>query len=239
MYAVTGAPASTKLTINGEAATCWQGESGQPWVLTGPNAERSTARSRSTTSKTCEARWPGRFLFQPAGTLSGSLMARGEDRLDYSPWQNSVQVNLATGAATAIQGGVKNIEDVTGGAGDDVILGDAQPNILHGGGGNDILVGGAGNDQLFGDDGRDILIGGTGADRLDGGAGEDLLIGGTTSYDANIAALTALMAEWQRLAWITPIALTTSATAVATIWRSSSTTRPTTRPCSTTRPATS
>jgi Ca2+-binding RTX toxin-like protein len=61
-----------------------------------------------------------------------------------------------------------------------------------------ILVGNQGNDQLTGGSGRNLLIGGAGADRLTGGPGEDVLVGGTTSYDANMAALASLMAEWAR-----------------------------------------
>jgi hypothetical protein len=81
------------------------------------------------------------------------------------------------------------------------------PALLDGGAGNDtltsgagdnILLGGAGNDQLFGNAGRDLLIGGLGADLLRGGKGDDLVIGGTTDFDANQAALDAIMAEWTR-----------------------------------------
>jgi hypothetical protein len=61
-----------------------------------------------------------------------------------------------------------------------------------------VLVGGAGNDTLLGGAGNDILIGGLGNDTLQGNGGDDLLIGGTTSYDANLAALSALMREWSR-----------------------------------------
>jgi Ca2+-binding RTX toxin-like protein len=81
------------------------------------------------------------------------------------------------------------------------------PTLLFGGDGNDtlnrgngknILVGGAGNDSLTGGSGRDILIGGIGADTLTGNGDDDILIAGTTDYDANAAALFALMNEWGR-----------------------------------------
>jgi uncharacterized repeat protein (TIGR01451 family) len=67
---------------------------------------------------------------------------------------------------------------------------------LKGGSGDNVIVGGAGDDLLVGGNGRDFLIGGTGSDRMIGGGGDDILIGGYTSYDANDAALCALMAEW-------------------------------------------
>jgi hypothetical protein len=63
---------------------------------------------------------------------------------------------------------------------------------------NNVLVGGAGNDTLLGGSGRDLLIGGTGADTLRAGRGGAILIGGTTDYDANLAALLAVMKEWGR-----------------------------------------
>jgi hypothetical protein len=41
-----------------------------------------------------------------------------------------------------------------------------------------------------------LLIGGAGADTLNAGSDGDLLIAGTTAFDANEAALAAIMAEW-------------------------------------------
>jgi uncharacterized protein (TIGR03118 family) len=63
---------------------------------------------------------------------------------------------------------------------------------------NNVLVGGSGNDTLQGGDGRDILIGGGGRSSLTAGNGGDILIGGRTAYDANVAALLDLLAEWGR-----------------------------------------
>src|SRR5262249_56770264 len=50
----------------------------------------------------------------------------------------------------------------------------------------------------LGGSGNDILIGGLGNDTLQGNGGDDVLIGGTTSYDANVAALCAVLREWGR-----------------------------------------
>jgi len=78
-----------------------------------------------------------------------------------------------------------DIENVTGGYGNDVIIGDGKSNILRGGPGNDEIRGGAGNDRLYGDDGRDKLYGDAGNDTfyarstvaandiVNGGAGTD------------------------------------------------------------------
>lgn len=70
------------------------------------------------------------------------------------------------------------IEDARGGAGDDVIVGNAARNRLDGGAGDDIIFGRGGNDRLTGGAGADRLYGGKGADKLVGGAGNDVLIGG-------------------------------------------------------------
>jgi Ca2+-binding RTX toxin-like protein len=59
-------------------------------------------------------------------------------------------------------------------AGDDILTGDAQPDVIDalegddivfGGGGDDELLGGPGNDRLYGEAGNDRLLGGTGDDR--------------------------------------------------------------------------
>jgi hypothetical protein len=67
---------------------------------------------------------------------------------------------------------------------------------LKGGGGNNVLLGGDGDDLLVGGRGRDILIGGRGADRIIGNADDDILIAGVTAYDANRAALAAILGVW-------------------------------------------
>ena len=74
--------------------------------------------------------------------------------------------------------------------------GDTGNDTLSGGSGDDILLGGAGNDDLRGNNGRDLLIGGLGRDTLRGGSGDDLLIGGTTAFDEDVTALQAIQSEW-------------------------------------------
>jgi hypothetical protein len=133
-----------------------------------------------------------------SGTNLTAFGGGGNDTLDYSAYSIGVSVNLVTGQATAITGGIGGFRNVIGGAGNDILIGDANDNVLTGNGGNDILLGGAGNDTLNGGDGRNLLIGGLGTDTLTGGSGDDLLIGGTTSYDGNTAALQAILAEWGR-----------------------------------------
>jgi Ca2+-binding RTX toxin-like protein len=96
---------------------------------------------------------------------------------------------------------------LTGGAGNNVIdasrfrgavtlAGGTGNDSLTGGSGHDVLLGEGGDDVLIGGAGRNILIGGFGGDNLTSNAGEDLLVAGTTAFDADPAALGALLAEW-------------------------------------------
>jgi Ca2+-binding RTX toxin-like protein len=72
---------------------------------------------------------------------------------------------------------VKGIENLTGGAGRDVLYGDTGDNVISGKGGNDRLTGFYGNDTLYGGDGNDSLYGGVGSDTLYGEKGDDTLFG--------------------------------------------------------------
>src|SRR5262249_13962430 len=75
--------------------------------------------------------------------------------------------------------------------------GSAANNVLSGHGANEVLTGGQG---------RDLVIAGTGAATLNAGVGDDILIGGSTNYDIGsssgmtydnqLKALDAIMAEW-------------------------------------------
>ncbi len=88
-----------------------------------------------------------------------------------------VAVNLQQGTATGLLGGIANIQNVIGSAGNDIIVGN----------GGNVLNGGAG---------RDLLIAGAFSSILNGGDDDDILIGGTTNYDNDQSALQAIMAEW-------------------------------------------
>lgn len=82
------------------------------------------------------------------------------------------------GASGELDSIAADIENLTGGAGNDSLRGSSGANIIHGGLGNDTIEGGAGNDALYGDAGNDLIYGGAGNDMLVGGAGTDTLVGG-------------------------------------------------------------
>jgi VCBS repeat-containing protein len=104
--------------------------------------------------------------------FGGANILDGGAGLDYAVYDAApsvIFVNLATGIAQ--QNGydsidiLLNVENVTGSAFNDVVIGDDNDNVLSGGGGNDVLAGGSGNDILVGGDGAsNELIGGTGND---------------------------------------------------------------------------
>lgn len=109
------------------------------------------------------------FIFAAGAGLSGAIAGgAGPDTLSYYSYGSAVVVNLTTGAAPGVGGGVSDVENVTGSAFDDVLTGDAGNNRLSGGAGNDSLYGMAGDDVFPDDAGTDLVQGGPGTDRIDG-----------------------------------------------------------------------
>jgi Ca2+-binding RTX toxin-like protein len=103
----------------------------------------------------------------------------GIDTASYAHASGGVQVALGNGPGGGSASGadgddiLHDIEDVTGSAYDDTLLGNNGANLLAGGDGQDYLRGAGGNDTLQGGNGEDYLDGGQGDDTLDGGAGID------------------------------------------------------------------
>jgi hypothetical protein len=127
--------------------------------------------------------WTDTYVFANGASLGGTLDAgTGNSTLDFSADTHGVYVNLLKGLASHIAGGVAGgivggIENVTGGKGNDILVGDAKPNLLIGGGGNNLLIGEGGGDQLI-------------------GSGNDLLIAGKTKFDLQDKALALILSEW-------------------------------------------
>jgi hypothetical protein len=172
------------------------------WQITGGNAGTLDSNvSFSNVENLTGSTGPDLFAFSDGGSVAGVINGNvgSSNLLDYSARTTGVVVDLTTGAATGVAGGVFNVQKVAGSPGDDLIRGNFVDNVLVGGGGNDILVGMDGNDQLIaGGDGRSILIGGLGADTLVGGTGEDILIGGWTDHDLDDPTLAGIRDKWVR-----------------------------------------
>lgn len=119
-------------------------------------------------------------------TLEGGT---GTDTVVYAGVSTAVNANLLTKLGTVVAVGssqeLRSIENITGGSGNDTLVGNDSANTLLGMAGNDSILGGAGDDNLQGGDGDDTLVGGEGADILSGGLGID-----TVSYFSSSAKVT-------------------------------------------------
>lgn len=130
------------------------------------------------------------FHISPSARWQGTLDGGGgRDLLNFSALTTAVSASLsdgsvafaaraANGSTVAFVGQIANFEDLTGGAGNDTLVGNSGHNLLNGGGGDDNLAGGDGNDTILGGAGNDTLNGQAGDDQLLGQAGHDLLSGG-------------------------------------------------------------
>ncbi|RMG85926.1 MAG: hypothetical protein D6712_08640, partial [Chloroflexi bacterium] len=79
------------------------------------------------------------FIFADGFTISGIIDGgRGNDTLDYSAYTTGITVNLLTGTATGVGGGISNIESAIGGSGNDMFVGAPGFNSFDGGPGNDV-----------------------------------------------------------------------------------------------------
>jgi hypothetical protein len=192
---VTAVATALPVTFNGGSGsdTLSGPNQNNTWAITGINAGKLTAATLTgtplgTVSFSQVKSLDGGsvadlFKLSPGGSLSGGILGgSGIESLDYSAYTGAVQVILPLGMATGFAGGIQHIQNVTGSQGNNLIVGDANNNVLMGG------------------TGRNILIGGGGSNTLDasGATTDNIVIGGTTDYDANLAALDAIFAEWTR-----------------------------------------
>lgn len=128
------------------------------------------------------------YLFDTNAALGTDTIteaaAGGIDTLDFTGSSNDVNVNLNTAGAQVVNANltlnmtaasVSQIENLTGGDANDLLVGNALDNTLSGGAGDDTLTGNAGNDTLNGGDGNDTININGGADIVDGGSGDDIL----------------------------------------------------------------
>ncbi|HEV7256527.1 MAG TPA: hypothetical protein VGN82_01975 [Bosea sp. (in: a-proteobacteria)] len=116
------------------------------------------------------------------GGEGNDLLDGGEgiDTADYSAETTGVTVDLPTGKATSEDIGtdtLQGIENVVGGAGNDVLIGNDLANVLNGGAGNDRIVVGAGDTAIGGegDDSIEVKAGAGAATIVDGGAANDII----------------------------------------------------------------
>jgi hypothetical protein len=149
---------------------------------------------------------PGRDVFalggawSPDGDNDQADGGGGIDAVSYTSRQESVTVDLARGIggdSGRERDRLANIENIYGGAGTDVLIGDDGPNVIYAAPAyapgdplpkptSDWLQGNGGDDQLYGAGGRNQLRGNAGNDQIQvmagnlvsGGSGDDVLLNG-------------------------------------------------------------
>ena len=114
-----------------------------------------------------------------ADTMFGGA---GRDRVDYRNRATDVRVSIgdttSDGAAGENDDVASDVEDVSGGYGDDSLTGSPAANAFGGGLGDDQIQGLDGNDTLVGGQGEDTIDGGIGDDSVEGTRGNDVIDGG-------------------------------------------------------------
>ena len=90
-------------------------------------------------------------------------LQNGTNTLNYGATSVPVTVNLTTGDASGFSS-IANIQNVTGGTGNDLLTGSEVANVLNGGGGNDTFFA---SSVASGNDGNDTYNGGGGSDTYD------------------------------------------------------------------------
>ncbi|HLJ95798.1 MAG TPA: calcium-binding protein [Gemmataceae bacterium] len=199
LFQVTSLPASNHVNLDGGTGDNQLVGPNQPnvWKITSPNGGTlDTAVSFTGVQNLTGGSQTNDFQIQTGGHLTGALHGGGTSTLDYSAFANNVVVDLQTGTATEIAGGVSGIQNVTGGNG-------GSPGTFN-------LLIGAGNGILRGSTGRrNILVAGTSHAVLYGGDQEDLLIAGSTNYDTEAGLL-----SWLKIAayWSGPTSYATRVT---------------------------
>jgi Ca2+-binding RTX toxin-like protein len=167
--ALTGNAANNKL-IGGKGNDVLMGGPGHDFLTGGPGNDTLVGGDGNDTyifaaAPSAEIDW----VHELAGTGTGvDLLSFAGLNASTPVW---VDLNLDSGMAThanrtihAGPGEAANFENVTAGAGDDTLIGNAANNKQIGGKGNDVLIGGPGNDSLTGGPGNDTLTGGDGND---------------------------------------------------------------------------
>ncbi len=107
-----------------------------------------------------------------------------------APWSTTLAIygaiNKLIGSAYSdiLTGGPAATTEIIAGGGNDKITGGSGDNILMGGGGNDTIIGGPG---------ENLLIGGSGDSTIYANGKANIVFGGTTNYDSNDQALLNLL----------------------------------------------
>jgi hypothetical protein len=112
----------------------------------------------------------------PLGVALTLDAGSGTNTLNYTGLTGNVLANFQTREFTGFSS-TSNIQNVIGGQGANILVGD-------------------GNESFTGGTGRNIIVSGGGSGQITGGGAGDILIGGTTAYDTDDASLQAILSYW-------------------------------------------
>src|SRR5262249_23474979 len=113
---------------------------GATWTVTGLNTVKVLGFTFGNFQSITGAAGHDTFAFQTGGRLTGAIDGGGGvNTLTYAAYTGDVIVDLLVHSATGVDGGVYNVQNVTGSNGNSMLVGDANPNVLVGGTGRNVL----------------------------------------------------------------------------------------------------
>ncbi len=135
------------------------------------------------------------YEFLPPSNTSGSSVGLWETFSYVAEGDQGTITYASANRSQAYETGIEFYESVddqgnrfSGGAGNDLLIGNQGADVLMGEvgadrlagkQGNDVLIGGSGHDYLFGNEGDDLIDAGDGDDKVIGGTGRDTIYGGS------------------------------------------------------------
>ena len=150
--------ATNSITVNANSATFSSFES----LRGGTEADTFTVSGTGNDVTLRGGAGTDRFVFNDGATINGSVDGQGGNgnTIDYSNYVTGVSINLSTLSMLGVDSfsatgvaSITNVQNVIGGGGDDLLIGDSDDNVITGNGGSDQLFGGEGNDiYKFGND---------------------------------------------------------------------------------------
>ncbi|MGE4563401.1 MAG: hypothetical protein AB7F32_00895 [Victivallaceae bacterium] len=184
-FSVSATSAPARLSAAGDGVPdLWLARSIGTWRSSYAACHAGIRGEWSGTGEKVEIANKNRFADLTAGSGDPNLLNLSDDAAGDALFLDDIYTALPGGISVP-QSRLAAIDEIRGGAGDDVIdltsqrfVWDGVGLTLRGGEGDDVIWSNCGENQLFGDSGNDRLVGGTGNDILAGGSGDDRLHGG-------------------------------------------------------------
>ncbi|MFI5378630.1 MAG: calcium-binding protein [Tepidisphaerales bacterium] len=162
-FIANGAGSIPSLLIGGPGNDTLSGGNGNDTLIGGPGNDRLYGQG-------------GDDLLDGGPGNDTIIGGPGNDTVTYAGRTKPVTVDLSrgTGGEAGEHDYISGVENIIGGNGNDLLIGDDNDNIIWGGPGNDTIVGNGGHDTLYGGDGNDLFYAMDGiSDTIDGGNGNN------------------------------------------------------------------